>query len=91
MNVLTTTQLIKQLTSALLGTSPSARERFILVQSLESLVRLAKSEYRVAAKRTADKANGAIALAVARRTTKNAIRKAAAIVVHAELRERDSR
>jgi hypothetical protein len=91
MNVLTTAQLVNQLTSALLGTSPSARERFILVQSLESLVRLAKSEYRMDAKRSADKANGAVASAVARRTAKIAIRKAASILVHAELQVRDSR
>lgn len=67
MSALTTNQMIDQLTLALLGPSPSKRERLVFTESLNGLVRLAKIEMRMEIKRSVEKATGEATAAATRR------------------------
>jgi hypothetical protein len=87
MSTLTTNQLIKSLTSAILGPSPSARQRFLIEQSLMTLVRLAKSEHRIEMKRNADTAAKAVKSAVSKSVARATIQKAS-FVFQGEFQER---
>jgi hypothetical protein len=85
MKAFTTVALIQQLTSAILGPKPCAKEKYVLTNSLNSLVLLAKSEYRMDMNKSIDKATVMVAVCAARRDAKDAIRRASAIQEQAEL------
>jgi hypothetical protein len=85
MNAFTTATQIEQLTLAILGPKPCAKERYVLTNSLNFLVWSAKSEYRMDMNRSIQKATAMVAVRDARRGAKEAIRKASANQEQTEL------
>lgn len=86
MSALTTKQMIDHLTLGILGPSPSLRERFVLTESLNGLVRLAKIEQRMEIKRSVEKASDLATATVARRQTKALVRRISAEIIQPELK-----
>ena len=85
MKAFTTATMIDQITLALLGEKPCAREKFVMTNTLAALVWLAKSEYKMEMNRSIQKLTAAATLSAAQRTAKAAIRKASAPKRQAEL------
>jgi hypothetical protein len=90
MNTFTTATMIEQITLALLGPTPSAKEKFVMKNTLVGLVRLAQSEYRVDVNRSVQRATAMVTMNTARRDAKAAIRKASALETQPELNARDA-
>jgi hypothetical protein len=86
MSALTTKQMIDHLTLGILGPGASLREKFILAESLNGLVRLAKIEQRMEIKRSVEKASVLAAATAARRQTKGLVRRISSEIVQPGLK-----
>jgi hypothetical protein len=86
MSALTTKQMIEQLTLGILSPSSSLRERFILTESLNGLVRLAKIEQRMEIKRSVEKASELATATAARRQTKALVHKISSEMIQPALK-----